>query len=107
MTTVPHPAWCSASRCTASGDGPHESEPTTIRVHQRGAPPRLLLMLWAPRTGHPVRLRMVAIGDHLINTIDLDLDSGHLAAVTILRLLDEARPPEHTGPVPTEDQPNG
>lgn len=102
MTAPAHPAWCSPGRCTASGDGPHESEAVAIKVRQRGEPPRVLLLLWAPHSGQPVRLRMVAIGEHLINTVDLDLDSAHLMAVTVMRLLDRARPPEQVGPVPTD-----
>jgi hypothetical protein len=103
-----HPHWCDPARCTAAGDGPHESAPTTVRVGRTAEPSRVLLLLWAPgRAGRPTKLRMVVISDMLVNSIDFDLDSAHLTMNTIGRLLALARPPERTGPVPTpEDPPN-
>ncbi len=85
-----HPHWCSPGRCHAATQGPHESEPARIRAGGRGA--RLLMLLWQ-QPGDRVRLRIVAIGSMLINEVDLDLDTAHLAQATITKMLELAAPP--------------
>ena len=98
MSPAIHPVWCDTIRCTAAGDGMHESEPVRVAMRGKADPPRMLLLLTAPTTGSPIRLRMVVIGDLLVNSLDLDLDTAHLAANSIHVLLEKARPPEtHAG----------
>ena len=86
-----HPRWCSPGRCHTALQGPHEGEPARIAARDRGA--RLLMLLWQ-QPGQRTRLRIVAIGSMLINEVDLDLDTAHLAAATITKLLADAAPPE-------------
>lgn len=89
--TQTHPHWCSIGRCHSALQGPHESEPMRIAADGRGA--RLLMLLWQ-QPGARVRLRIVAIGDMLINEVDLDLDTAQLAQVTIAKLLGLTAPPD-------------
>jgi hypothetical protein len=67
------------------GGGRHESEP--VRIAARGRAPRLLLSLVAPRRGTPVHLHLIVVGDLIINDVLIDLDSAHLAAVTLTKLV--------------------
>lgn len=91
MNTVPtdHPRWCSPARCEVQLDGSHMSD--AVRVASRRTL-RMLIMLIAPLTGSPVRLRLVCIGDDLINSVDLDLDTATLAAASITKVVSQARP---------------
>jgi hypothetical protein len=50
------------------------------------------MLLWQ-QPGSVIRLRIVAIGSMLINEVDLDLDTAHLAQATITKLLALAAPP--------------
>jgi hypothetical protein len=51
-----------------------------------------MLLLLTQREHQPVRLRMVVIGDHLINTLDVDLDTADLCAKTITKVIALAAP---------------
>jgi hypothetical protein len=84
-------------------EGRHESDAHRVAMRGSGSRPELLVLLWAPDKGTPIRLRLVVVGDHLVNAVDLDLDSADLLRAHIGALLDRARPPEHTGPVPSPD----
>ncbi len=59
----------------------------------------LLLLVQAPHD--PAKIRMVTISEHVINQMDMQLDEGHLLQATLAQLLDETKPPEHTGGTPT------
>lgn len=93
MTAPAHPHWCDSSACEAGAvGGLHRS--TTARINlKRNEPPRLLLMLTMP-AGGPVRIRLVAISDILVNEVSLSVDEGALTAATLSKLVKDAAPPD-------------
>jgi hypothetical protein len=54
-----------------------------------------LILLWAPASGTPVRVRLVLIDEPTVSSVDMTLDEAHLAANSIADALVRARPPEH------------
>lgn len=86
-----HPPWCDAAGCEVAAGGAHRSTATRVNL-RRGQPPRLLLMLSQAAPG-PVMIRMVVLGDMLINEITVSLDEAHLAGATLLKLVRLAQPP--------------
>lgn len=98
MTTVPstvdHPHWCDLGRCEVGLSGPHLSEATKVTGSRREL--RMLIML--TQVGRrPVRLRLVVVGNDLINTLHVDLDTGHLMAAALLKVIGQAQRPEDDG----------
>lgn len=78
-----HPLWCDTTVCEVSLGGAHRSEATTVYL-RRGRAPRLLLMLSQPERG-AVMIRMVVIGDMVINELTVSIDEAHLAAAALLK----------------------
>jgi hypothetical protein len=87
-----HPPWCDPSRCEATIGGVHESQPARVSVHRRGVPPSMIMAL-RQKPGLRTILRIVIIGEVLISTFDLDLDTAHLAVNTMSKLIATAAPP--------------
>lgn len=88
-----HPRWCEPSRCEAHVGGVHQSEPVQVPF-KAGRATQLLLSLVqapmprrAPRRGVPVRVRVIVIGDLIINSVDLSLDVTAMAAATMEKLV--------------------
>lgn len=88
-----HPHWCASGRCEVSRGGAHRSEPVRVNGHDREI--RFLIML-AQVPGQPTRVRVVMIGDLLVASADLDLDTGDLAAASIHQVVRSAARPEDT-----------
>lgn len=96
MNTVEaeHPAWCAVERCSAHLGGTHEGSPLKLTAGRgAGKAPRIMLLLTAPAKGAPVRVRIVTIGDLLINTLDVDVKSAAALADRLLWLVAQATQP--------------
>lgn len=93
MTAPAHPAWCDPARCQAAAQGPHEATPARVTLRGRRANPKLLLVLWAPAVGTPVKIRIVALGELLVTSVDLSLDEATLLRSWVDKLLERAAPP--------------
>lgn len=95
MSTVEeHPPWCNPTRCKVHELGPHESSPARVTAGRgHGKPPRILLVLWAPPKGKPVKIRLVVLGDLLVNSLDLDLESAAMLAARLTGMISQAEQP--------------
>lgn len=98
----PHPPWCDRSACEVATGGAHRG--TAARVNlRRNEPPRLLILL-TQTPGQPVRVRLVIIGNLIINEITLSIDEAHLAQAALVKVIAQAAPPApepESGPIGT------
>jgi hypothetical protein len=70
---------------------------------RRNEPPRLLILL-TQTPGQPVRVRLVVLGNLLINELTLSLDEAHLAMNGLQKVIRQASPPAaepESGPIGT------
>lgn len=92
MSPVPHPSWCDTTVCEAGAlGGLHRSATSRIKLRRGNEPPTALVMLVATVEGL-TRIRLVVIGDTLINEVAMTLDEAHLLSAILAKLVEQAAP---------------